>query len=273
MPSPHIAFSSRAPRAVVLGLSLTVALLGLGLAGCTTDHDVTGSIGPAATTSPDRLQADAVAWGRRYDADPADRNTALTYANILRRLDRTAQAVAVLENVAIKNPYDREVLASYGKALADVGRAKEAADVLERAHTPDKPDWGVLSAQGSVADQLGDHAGAQNYYAAALKIVPGNPAVLSNLGLSYALTKQLPLAEQTMRGAVASPDATVQVRQNLALVLALEGKFAEAETVSRTDLSAADAAASVAAIRTMIARSNTWRGVRAPLRPAVPAKA
>ncbi len=267
MPSPHIAFLPPTPRAAGLRVALACALLGLGLSGCVADRDVTGSIGPAAA-SPDRLQADAVTWGRRYDANPGDRTTALTYATVLRRLDRTAQAVAVLENVAIKNPYDREVLASYGKALADVGRAKEAADVLERAHTPDKPDWGVLSAQGSVADQLGDHAAAQNYYAAALKIAPGNPAVLSNLGLSYALTRQLPLAEQTMRGAVAAPGATMQVRQNLALVLALEGKFAEAEAVSRTDLSAADAAAGVAAIRTMIARSDTWRGVRVPARPA-----
>ncbi len=53
--------------------------------------------------------------------------------------------------------------------------------------------------------------------------------MLSNLGLSYALTKQLPEAEAALREASASPRADARVRQNLALVLALEGKFAEAE--------------------------------------------
>jgi Flp pilus assembly protein TadD len=53
------------------------------------------------------------------------------------------------------------------------------------------------------------------------------------------------------------------VRQNLALVLALEGKFASAEEISRRDLDAKDASANVAAIRHMIAQSNTWKQIQA----------
>jgi Flp pilus assembly protein TadD len=44
----------------------------------------------------------------------------------------------------------------------------------------------------------------------------------------------------------------------------LEGKFPEAEQVARADQSPDDAAASVAAIRSMIATSPTWRAVRKP---------
>ena len=87
-----------------------------------------------------------------------------------------------------------------------------------------------------VADQLGDHLKAQEYYAAALKIVPNQPQVLSNLGLSYALSKQLPLAETTLQQAVAQPGSDIRVRQNLALVLALEGKFSTAQEISERDL-------------------------------------
>ena len=89
---------------------------------------------------------------------------------------------------------------------------------------------------GLVADRLGDHDGAQTFYRGALKIAPGEPSVLSNLGLSYALTKQLPEAEAALREASASPRADARMRQNLALVLALEGKFAEAERISRQDM-------------------------------------
>jgi Flp pilus assembly protein TadD len=99
---------------------------------------------------------------------------------------------------------------------------------------------------------------------------------LSNLGLSYALTKQLPLAEQVLRQAVENPRADSRVRDNLALVLSLQGKFAEAQKVEQQDRSAQAAAANVASIRQMIAQSNSWRDIQAldsKKHPAKPAPA
>jgi hypothetical protein len=52
------------------------------------------------------------------------------------------------------------------------------------------------------------------------------------------------------------------VRDNLALILALEGKFAEAEQVDRRDMSAEAAKANVEAIRRMIAQNDTWRDLQ-----------
>ena len=101
--------------------------------------------------------------------------------------------------------------------------------MLGRAHSPDQPDWHILSAQGAVLDQMGRHAEAQRYYRTALKIVPDEPSVLSNLGLSYALSKDLPDAETTLRRAAAQNPVDPRVRQNLALVVGLQGRFAEAE--------------------------------------------
>ena len=240
-----------------------VLLATLVLGGCVSGGDATGSIGPTALPASDAALRDYSAeWGRRHEAKPTDKTAALNYGRSLRALTQYAQATAILEGIAVKYPYDREILAAYGKSLADSGRLKEAADVLSRAHLPEHPDWTVLSAQGSVADQMGDHGAALGYYRTALKIAPGEPTVLSNLGLSYALAKDLPLAESTLRDAAASSRADVRVRQNLALVLALEGKFREAEAVARQDLPPADAATSVAAIRQMITQSDTWRSIQ-----------
>ena len=163
---------------------------------------------------------------------------------------------------AVKAPKDREVLAAYGKALADSGQLEQAKDVLTRAYPPERPDWTIMSVQGSVEDRLGDHEAAQRFYLDALKIAPDEPSALSNLGLSYALTKQLTLAEDALRRAAASPRADARVRQNLALVLALEGKFAEAEEVSRKDMPAEAAASNVAAIRTMISENESWKALQ-----------
>ena len=208
-----------------------------------------------------RLRPYAESMAERYAANPDDKTVALYYATALRRLTQHAQAVAVLQRLAVKRPHDLEVLSAYGKALADAGRLQEAQDVLARSHTPDRPDWTILSAQGSVSDQLGDHVQAQAYYTTALKIVPDQPQVLSNLGLSYALERRLPLAESTLREAALQPAADMRVRQNLALVLAVEGKYQDAEEVSRRDLPPIDAAENVTTIKKMIASSDSWRAV------------
>jgi Flp pilus assembly protein TadD len=105
-----------------------------------------------------------------------------------------------------------------------------------------------------VLDQMGRHADAQRYYLTALKMVPDEPSVLSNLGLSYALSKDLPNAEATLRRASAHPPVDQRVRQNLALVVGLQGRFAEAETIARADLPAEEAVANVAYLRQMLAR-------------------
>lgn len=271
--SPPLAqASSKRNRHAAAALALTVLIA---LSGCSKVNDVTGSIGRMGTptaipTEEGALRRFADDWGRRYDANPKDKTTAFTYARALHGLNLNAQAAAVLQGLAIQNPQDMQVLAAYGKALADAGRLTEAADVLSRAHTPERPDWSVVSAQGTIADELGNHEAARAFYQEALKIRPKDPSVLSNMGLSYALSRQLPRAEETLLAAANEPAADMRVRQNLALVLALEGKFAQAEEWSRRDLAPIDAAANVAQIRQMISQSNTWREIQtaAPARSA-----
>src|SRR6185437_2090418 len=197
--------------------------------------------------------------GARYRADPSDGPAAIRYAQALRAIGQRAQAAAVLEQAAIASPGDRAVLGAYGRALADNGNFQQALDVLDRAHTQDSPDWRILSVQGAVLDQMGRHDDAQRHYASALRLVPNEPSVLSNLGLSYALSKKLPQAEATLRRAAAQAGAEPKVRQNLALVVGLQGRFQEAEDIARGDLSPSEAAANVAYLQQMLAQQSEWK--------------
>ena len=236
---------------------ITVALTALALAGCKTtgSSETTGSISSSSRSEAD-WRRDSEALGERFRANPRDADNAVRYAQALRATSQRAQAAAVLETAALHNPEDRVLLGAYGRALADAGNFKQALDVLERAHSPDQPDWRILSAQGAVFDQMGRHQDAQRYYSNALKIVPDEPSVLSNLGLSYALAKELPRAETTLRRAVERPGADLRVRQNLALVVGLQGRFAEAETIARADLPPEEAAANVAYLKQMLSEHN-----------------
>lgn len=237
-------------------------LLALATAGCkTTQPDFTGSLGAAtvANAAPPQGEESRTAvdaWGERYRAKPTDPDTAINYAQALRAIGQRAQAVAVLEQASLHNPKHTALLGAYGRALADNGTYKQALEVLNRAHTPDQPDWRILSVQGAVLDQMGRHEEAQRYYATALRIKPDEPSVLSNLGLSYALSKDLVRAETTLRRASAQSKVDPRVRQNLALVVGLQGRFQEAESIAQADLPTETAAANVAYLRQMLASQN-----------------
>jgi Flp pilus assembly protein TadD len=163
-----------------------------------------------------------------------------------------------------------DILGAYGKALIDVGRLKEAEEVLARSHTPERPNWRILSAQGVVADQLGDHAQAQTFYQAALKIAPDEPSIMANLGFSYALTKRLTEAETLLRQAAAHPRADARVRQNLVLVLGLQGKFAEAEQVAQRDLAPVEAAQNIQYLKQVVSQPNAWKALARGGQPPAP---
>jgi Flp pilus assembly protein TadD len=230
--------------------------------------DVTGSIPQGASASRARL-ADLQ---KRYEQNPGDAQSAIAYGAALRASGQRAQSVAVLQQAAIRNPKDTTVLGAYGRALADTGQLQQALDVLSRAHTPDRPDWRILNVQGAVLDQMGRNAEAQGYYQTALRIAPGEPSALSNLGLSYALAKDLPRAEATLRQAAASPKADARVRQNLALVLSLQGRIGEAETLARADLPPGEAQASIEDLRRLASSAKTAPPSAAALAPAPGAK-
>lgn len=241
---------------------VTSAILVLGLCSCQTDgaSDITGSLGEKAEASraadPRR---DLDSYGDRYRANPGDADAALQYAKALRATGQRSQAVAVLEQATIAHSDNKALLAGYGRALADNGNFQQALDTLGRAHSPDDPDWRILSAQGAVLDQLGRYDEARNYYASALKIAPDAPSVLSNLGLSYMLSKDLPKAEATLRRAYGRTDASPRVRQNLALVVGLQGRVAEAEAILKADQPAEEATANVAYLRRLLSRKEGAR--------------
>jgi Flp pilus assembly protein TadD len=237
-----------------------LAIAGPSLGGCEDMTDLTtGSIARPAKTPPSGdadLRASVDEWAARYDRDPGEKIASINYARALRALGRNSEAAAVMQTAAVKAPNDFEVLGAYGKALADSGQLTQAREVLAHAYAPDRPDWTIMSVQGAVADELGDHARARAFYHDALTIAPGEPSILNNLGLSYVLTKQLPQAEAALREANASPRADARARGNLALVLALEGKFAKAEEISRKDLPAEAAADDARAIRGIVENST-----------------
>jgi Flp pilus assembly protein TadD len=250
------------PNGRRLQLATFLISAALVLSGC---QNKTASIDPMATGSTSPLSMkDTAAAGQKWKADPGNIELGLAYANRLKAIGQTDEQFQVLETLANKNPQDGRLLGIYGKELLAAGHIPQAATVLEQSAAASPGDWRILSALGSTYDQQSRHAEARAQYAKALELQPNEMSVLNNMGMSYALEGNLAKAEQTLRQANALPgsNAEPRIRQNLALVVGLQGRFEESKQIASQDLPPEQVDANLAYLQQMLSQPNTWQKLK-----------
>ncbi|NND50033.1 MAG: tetratricopeptide repeat protein, partial [Rhizobiales bacterium] len=244
----QVTFSTRFRRSAVTLTSIAALSI---LGGCTTS--VTNPLSPVATATS---QADAVGeaarYAKLYKQRPGDLATGFRFASALQSIGSNDRAIEVLGEVANNNLDNRDAISAYGKALAEAGRGAEANQVLARAEQLGEPDWKLHSARGLAYDQASEYGPAQAEYEKAARLAPQEPTIFNNWGVSHALAGDLDAAEAMLVKAANLQGADQKVRANLALVLGLQGKFAEAEKVSAMDLPPDAARANIAYLREML---------------------
>jgi Flp pilus assembly protein TadD len=204
----------------------------------------------------------AAFWAKEYDKNPADHEAALELAKIVRTLGNAERAAEVASQALTLYPKDPELLLVAGQALIENAQAASALDYLQPAAVIRPGSWQTQLALGVAYDQLGKPVRARAAFNRALALKPNHPGILSNLGMNYAADGDPAMAERYLRQAVSLPDAPIQARQNLALVLALQGRFAEASTLAQEDLSTELAEQNIAYVRAMIVRPKRWESLR-----------
>ncbi len=254
-------------RSPVLTPLRSLALMGvsvLALGACSSTQTARGPVSQPDFTrlsAPERQMA-VSDLANAYKANPRERTTILYYSAALRSAGQAEQAIAVLESGITEHPQDAEMRVAFAKALTAGGRFEQALTVLDDTIRPDAPDWNALSVKGAVLDQMGRNAEARAVYTQALLIAPQESSLEANLGLSYAMTNDLAAAEMHLNKAAAMPGATSQVRQNLALVLGLQGRFDESRAIFSAELSPPQVEANMAYIRSLLAQQNRWDAIR-----------
>jgi Flp pilus assembly protein TadD len=212
----------------------------------------------------DRLDVlgQAAFWNKEYDKNPSDEEAALKLARVLRSIGSAQRATEIASQALVMKPGDVEFSLVLAQAALDIGKPETAARALVAAEGPGAQDWRVMSIIGVTMDSLNRHSAAQDYYRRGLTLSPGNPKILSNLGLSYALAGKPGLAEETLRQAIDAPEADLRVRQNLALVLGVQGKFAEAERIAGEETPRDLVDSNAAYFRALLSPSRNWDTLR-----------
>lgn len=200
------------------------------------------------------------ALSKKWASNQSDAATGLEYADNLGKMGQTDQQIDILKAVAAAHTDDAALQSRIGKQVLAAGRAGEAILILDRATKTSRADWKTFSALGSAYDQQGSHDLAREAYNAALAIEPGELTVENNMAMSYVLEGKLKDAEKILRAAVAQPGVDLQprVRQNLALVVGLQGRFDEARKIASEDLPPDQVEANLAYLQQMLAQPNTW---------------
>jgi Flp pilus assembly protein TadD len=251
-----------------LTMSLCLASL-LAVAGCANggpslmaskeaDPVVTGS-----TTGAPSIRALAEA-AQAWQEKPGSVRRAVTYARLLDEAGQKDQLIRVLETTITHNPDDPKLVAYLGKELILSGRSRAGVEQLNKAIGAGETNWKNYSALGSGYDQMGQHAQARDAYDKALALNPQEVAIHNNIGMSYILEGNLPMAESSLRAAQKLPEGEFNqtLRQNLALAVGLQGRFDEARDIASRDLPPDQVEQNLAFLKKMLNQENTWQQIK-----------
>ncbi|HEY8193644.1 MAG TPA: tetratricopeptide repeat protein [Hyphomicrobium sp.] len=247
------------PRRFGVLASLTASLF---LGACSQSPELLQSLAlkPDKTDASDEspavpqteLQKATIYWGKEYAKKPTELQTALNYARDLKALGEKRKAMSILQQASMIHTNNPELEGEYGRLALDLNQVNVANQLLAAADDPTRPDWRVISARGTVMAKQGKYSDAIPFYERALTLAPKNPGVMNNLAMAHAMMGDPKKAEEILRQAIATPDATPKMRENLALVLGLQGRYDESRSVASSVLNADVASANTSYLKQMV---------------------
>lgn len=205
----------------------------------------------ASGSAQDLAQATSF-WGKKFAENPRDLKSGMAYAKNLKAMGEKQKALAVLQQLSVLHGRDRELTAEYGRLALDLDQVSVAQQLLEAADDPTNPDWRVISARGTAHAKQGEYKKAIPFFERALLLAPDHPSILNNLALAHTMNGAAAKAEGLLRKASDTPTASPRVRQNLALVLGLQGRYDEAKSLGAQDQPAQVAAQDTELLRKIV---------------------
>ena len=180
--------------------------------------------------------ARAAFWGGEFENDNRDVEAGVALTQALRALGRYDDAVATIAKVIVVDPNNVEGLLESARAQIARGQGFYAIEPARHAAALAPRDWRPQSLLGVAYEQAQRDDEADAAHRQAVALAPNEAAPNANYAMHLAARGDLPGAEALLRRAVTMPASTIQIRQNLVLVIGLQGRIGEAEKLARQDL-------------------------------------
>ena len=210
--------------------------------------------------------AQAAFWGAEFEVDAGDAEAGAGLAKALRALGRADEAVIVATKGLIAHPEDANLLLELARAHIARGQGFYAIEPARKVATQSPKDWRPLTLLGVAYEQAERDDEAEAAHRQAIGAGPNEAVPLANYAMHLAARGDLAGAEVQLRRAVTLPSATVQIRQNLALVVGLQGRLPEAEKLVRADLPPEQVANNLAYLRAVTGQAGqarSWEAMKA----------
>jgi Flp pilus assembly protein TadD len=210
----------------------------------------------------------AAFWAREIETDASDAEAGIGLSQALRAMAKYEDAIEAAQRVLVAHPNNTEAMLEMARAQIGRGQGFFAIDPARQAQALSPRDWRPASLLGVAYEQAERPDEALAAHRQALALAPDNPVALCNLALFYATHGDTTQAETLLRSAAAKPGAPMAVRQNLALVLGLQGRLDEAERIARQDLPPDVVANNIAYLRSASGpaaspgSTRTWEAMR-----------
>lgn len=269
----------RALVATVLAPAVLLLALGAPLAASAADapkpapEAAKAASAPAKASPQQRAEARrldplarAAFWGAEFETDPADAEAGAGLAQALRQLGRSDEAAVAATRALVAHPDDGVLLMELARAHVARGQGFYAIDPARKAAALSPKDWRPQTLLAVAYEQAERDDEAEAAHRQAVALAPNEAVPLANYAMHLAAKGDLAGAEAQLRRAATLPSASIQVRQNLALVVGLQGRLPEAEKLARADLPPEQVANNLAYLRAAIGQAGanrSWESLKA----------
>ena len=232
-------------RALYLIMWISVSL---GLSGCLTleqgvryldtslNGDVQGTQLADALYQKGDFQTASRLYRRLIEKSPQDSHLWLRYSNILYELRIYPEALQSYEALISLTPESCDGYVGAGRSSLKLSRPTRAGEYFRQCYRLNKKHGQALIGLAISEDLAGNSDEAVKFYKDAINLSPYDLDLKNNLALSLMLKGKFDEAIEMLSHVAFGPNASPQVRQNLALAYGLNGDEMAAAQVAALDL-------------------------------------
>ena len=159
--------------------------------------------------------------------DPQNAQILLQYANLLWRMKRTNESVALYNRALKIDPNNRFALTALGYLCRELGNIKAADNYFHRAAAANPNDYVPYLAMGDMYSSLRQFAKSQENYQKAYRIAPEHPLIIAGATNAALESHNLPLAKGWLDRANAQINQNPNVMREHERYLTWTGHYAE----------------------------------------------